>query len=80
MIEKVAEAINRAGHAGMGNVKITPFKELSEPSKLMVFMLAKAAIEAMKEPTEGMIACAESQFPLFADEYRRAINAALNGK
>ncbi len=38
---------------------------------------ARAAIEAMETPTPEMICAAESQFELFADEYSRAIRAAL---
>lgn len=72
MIERVAKAI-AAAH---GN-DFDRLPNFVGGLRKVYLNSAMAAIEAMREPTPEMIASAESQFPLFADEYRRAIDAAL---
>lgn len=61
MIEKVARAIYKAFPEAIRKYEDPdiedpmPYEELSKDGLAIGYMIAKAAIEAMKEPTEGMI-------------------------
>ncbi|MFA5897676.1 MAG: hypothetical protein WC829_01055 [Hyphomicrobium sp.] len=79
MIEKVARALAwkdwNTYHAKDSLLDDVSLENVGVDDNYLV--LARAAIEAMEIPTPDMVACAESQFALFADEYGRAIRAAL---
>jgi len=68
MIEKVARAIEavKADRATFGNKGVIESKAY-----------ARAAIEAMREPTEGMIKAGSKGYPKFQLAYRNMIDAAL---
>ena len=76
MIEKVARAIR--------NTKLPEnkfsFDDMSSTGKDMYLNFAKAAIEVMKEPTEGMIRHGTLVNNQLYGYYQDIINSALNGK
>lgn len=64
MIERVAIAIEEANLKASGDEDYTP--------------LARAAIEAMREPTDAMVDALEGYDSSPVSLYERAIDAALN--
>jgi hypothetical protein len=55
MIERVAKAINDAGYGHTGEMPHSFFEELSPREKGLLLAMARAAIEAMREPTYEML-------------------------
>ncbi len=55
MIEKVARAINLEGFKLYGELEIIEWEDLEDDIKIKLLSLAKAAIEAIREPSEGMV-------------------------
>lgn len=71
MIEKVAKALYHSKHG-----KHCKFELLSRYFQLKYSKDAKAAIEAMREPTEEMIHC-KGPFYSIKEQYQAMIDAAL---
>lgn len=79
MIEKVARAINARQQMSAYGEIIIEWDNNTEKTKRITKEFAKAAIEAMREPTEEMILCAKGlRYDVeHIANYRKIIDAAL---
>lgn len=82
MIEQVARALARLTLTEAGqkafDYDVNYFKAAFAPSEQIKFLVqAKAAIEAMREPTEEMLKAGDSSVVYTKDLYQSMIDAAL---
>jgi hypothetical protein len=78
MIERVARAIHEAMDESLPPRLRQPWDELSVPAQGCMFIRARAAILAMREPTEAMVEAAGLEPPSVAEiVWRDMLDAAL---
>lgn len=68
MIERLARALH--GCVMQQDADQAPWEKLSQPVKQECLLMARAAIEAMREPTNAMIEAADGEY---RDDDRRAL-------